>query len=110
MKVEQAYAPPFSSAKDPVALAGYVAEDIISGRTRPAYWRELRDIRMENKFLLDVRTQDEFSWARCRELRYSFGRTEGQDSELPKDKMIYTFCCRRIERVSCLPDTDTARI
>ncbi len=33
MKVEQAYAPPFSSAKDPVALAGYVAEDIISGRT-----------------------------------------------------------------------------
>lgn len=29
MKVEQAYAPPFSSAKDPVALAGYVAEDII---------------------------------------------------------------------------------
>ena len=33
MKVEQAYAPPFSSAKDPVALAGYVAEDIITGKT-----------------------------------------------------------------------------
>lgn len=57
MKVEQAYAPPFSSAKDPVALAGYVAEDIITGKTNPVYWRELRDIEMENKFLLDVRTR-----------------------------------------------------
>lgn len=47
MKVEQAYAPPFSSAKDPVALAGYVAEDIITGKTNPVYWRELRDIEME---------------------------------------------------------------
>lgn len=47
MKVEQAYAPPFSSAKDPVALAGYVAEDIITGKNNPVYWRELRDIEME---------------------------------------------------------------
>ena len=61
MKVEQAYAPPFSSAKDPVAIAGYVAEDMITGKTNPVYWRELRDIEMENKFLLDVRTQDEFA-------------------------------------------------
>ena len=61
MKVEQAYAPPFSSSKDPVALAGYVAEDIITGKTNPVYWRELRDIEMENKFLLDVRTPDEYS-------------------------------------------------
>ncbi len=55
MKVEQAYAPPFSSAKDPVALAGYVAEDIITGKNNPVYWRELRDIEMENKFLVGLR-------------------------------------------------------
>ena len=66
MKVEQAYAPPFSSAKDPVALAGYVAEDIITGRTNPVYWRELRDIEMENKFLLDVRTPDAVSYTHLR--------------------------------------------
>ena len=36
MKVEQAYAPPFSSAKDPVAVAGYVAENIITGKVQPA--------------------------------------------------------------------------
>ncbi|KAA3216217.1 pyridine nucleotide-disulfide oxidoreductase, partial [Akkermansia sp. BIOML-A41] len=61
MKVEQAYAPPFSSAKDPVAVAGYVAENIITGKVQPVYWRQLRDIEMENNFLLDVRTPDEFS-------------------------------------------------
>ena len=67
MKVEQAYAPPFSSAKDPVALAGYVAEDIISGRTRPAYWRELRDIDNENSCWMSAHRMN-FHWARCREL------------------------------------------
>ena len=93
MKVEQAYAPPFSSAKDPVALAGYVAEDIISGRTRPAYWRELRDIEMENKFLLDVRTQDEFSLGTLPgAVNIPLDELRDRIAELPKDKMIYTFC------------------
>ena len=31
MKVEHTYAPPFSSAKDPIAIAGYTANNIISG-------------------------------------------------------------------------------
>ena len=48
MKLEQAYAPPFSSAKDPVAIAGYVAEDILTGTVKPVYWRDLRDIRLEH--------------------------------------------------------------
>ena len=60
-QVEQAYAPPFSSAKDPVAIAGYVAEDIIAEKVKLVYWRDLRDIRLEHEFLLDVRTPDEFS-------------------------------------------------
>ena len=93
MKVEQAYAPPFSSAKDPVALAGYVAEDIITGRTNPVYWRELRDIEMENKFLLDVRTPDEFSLGSLPgAVNIPLDELRDRLAELPKDKMIYTFC------------------
>lgn len=42
MALEQAYAPPFSSAKDPVAVAGYVAGNILSGKMKPLYWRELQ--------------------------------------------------------------------
>lgn len=93
MKVEQAYAPPFSSAKDPVAIAGYVAEDIITGRTNPVYWRELRDIEMENKFLLDVRTSDEFALGTLPgAVNIPLDELRDRLTELPKDRMIYTFC------------------
>lgn len=93
MRVEQAYAPPFSSAKDPVALAGYVAEDIITGRTNPVYWRELRDIEMENKFLLDVRTPDEFALGSLPgAVNIPLDELRDRLAELPKDRMIYTFC------------------
>ena len=93
MKVEQAYAPPFSSAKDPVAIAGYVAEDMITGKTNPVYWRELRDIEMENKFLLDVRTQDEFALGSLSgAVNIPLDELRDRMSELPKDRMIYTFC------------------
>ncbi len=93
MKVEQAYAPPFSSAKDPVALAGYVTEDIITGRTNPVYWRELRDIEMENKFLLDVRTPDEFALGSLPgAVNIPLDELRDRLAELPKDRMIYTFC------------------
>lgn len=40
-RLEHAYAPPFSSAKDPVAIAGYVAGNILSGKMDPIYWREM---------------------------------------------------------------------
>ena len=93
IKVEQAYAPPFSSAKDPVALAGYVAEDIIIGKTNPIYWRELRDIEMENKFLLDVRTPDEFALGTLPgAVNIPLDELRDRLTELPKDRMIYTFC------------------
>ncbi len=93
MKVEQAYAPPFSSAKDPVALAGYVAEDIITGKTNPVYWRELRDIEMENKFLLDVRTSDEFALGTLPgAVNIPLDELRDRLTELPEDRMIYTFC------------------
>lgn len=60
-RTEHAYAPPYSSAKDPVALAGYVAENILTGKMKPIYWKELRDMDKENAMLIDVRTPDEFN-------------------------------------------------
>ncbi len=59
--IEQAYAPPFSSAKDPVAIAGYVAQNILSGKMQPIYWRELKDLRSGEYLLIDVRTPMEFA-------------------------------------------------
>lgn len=93
IKVEQAYAPPFSSAKDPVAVAGYVAENIISGKVNPVYWREVRDRDTANTFLLDVRTPDEYALGTLPGA-YNIPLDELRErlTELPQDKTIYLFC------------------
>lgn len=93
MKLEQAYAPPFSSAKDPVAIAGYVAEDILAGTVKPVYWRDLRDIRLEHEFLLDVRTPDEFSLGSLPgAINIPLDEIRDRMDEIPKDKPVYVFC------------------
>lgn len=93
MKVEQAYAPPFSSAKDPVAIAGYVAENIILGKVKPIYWRDLRDIELKNVFLLDVRTPDEFALGSLPgAVNIPLDEIRDRMGEIPSEKPIYTFC------------------
>ncbi|MBU3692816.1 MAG: CoA-disulfide reductase [Candidatus Nanopelagicaceae bacterium] len=57
--LELAYAPPFGSAKDPVNMLGYVAENIVSGLVKTAQWHEIEDFRNDEFTLLDVRTPGE---------------------------------------------------
>ncbi len=59
-RVEHAYAPPFSSAKDPIAIAGYVASNILTGVMPVATWREVQSL--QGVTLLDVRTREEFAF------------------------------------------------
>lgn len=58
--LELAYAPPFGSAKDPVNMLGYVAENRLSGLARAVQWNELEDYRYRGYVILDVRTAREF--------------------------------------------------
>lgn len=93
ISIEQAYAPPYSSAKDPVAVAGYVAGNILSGKMLPLYWRQLRDANLSAVTLIDVRTPDEFALGAIRgainipldDMRYRL-------DEIPRDKPIYLYC------------------
>ena len=55
---EHAYAPPYSSAKDPVNMAGFVAENMLQGKTNVFYWNETGNL-PSNAVLLDVRTPEE---------------------------------------------------
>ena len=57
--LELAYAPPFGSAKDPVNMLGYVAENVISGVSKVAQWHEIDEYRDKGYELLDVRTASE---------------------------------------------------
>ncbi len=66
------------------------------GKTNPVYWRELRDIEMENKFLLDVRNPDEYSLGSLPgAVNIPLDELRDRLAELPKDKMIlYLLRCR----------------
>jgi NADPH-dependent 2,4-dienoyl-CoA reductase/sulfur reductase-like enzyme/rhodanese-related sulfurtransferase len=57
--LELAYAPPFGSAKDPVNMLGYVAENVLSGVSKVAQWHEIDEYREKGFELLDVRTASE---------------------------------------------------
>jgi NADPH-dependent 2,4-dienoyl-CoA reductase/sulfur reductase-like enzyme/rhodanese-related sulfurtransferase len=59
--LELAYAPPFSSAKDPVNLIGYMAENVLSGDCDVVDPRELDGLVTEGWTLLDVRTAEEYA-------------------------------------------------
>ncbi len=57
--LELAYAPPFGSAKDPVNMLGYVAENVLSGVSKVAQWHEIDQYREKGYELLDVRSESE---------------------------------------------------
>lgn len=59
--LELAYAPQFGSAKDPVNMLGYVADNLRSGRTRSVQWHELDAVLAGGGQLVDVRTPGEFA-------------------------------------------------
>lgn len=92
-ELDLCYAPPYSSAKDPVNMAGYVIEDVLGG-IKQFHWNDLPAVLADkNAFLLDVRTPEE----------YAEGHFEGAvnipvDSlrvgleKLPRDKKIYVNC------------------
>lgn len=93
METEQAYAPPFSSAKDPVAIAAYVAEDIIKERVKTIYWRDMQDTEKEDKFYLDVRTLEEFELGSIPgAVNIPLDELRQRINEIPNNKIIYVFC------------------
>lgn len=60
-ELELAYAPPYSTAKDPVNMAGFVAANILKGDVEVIHWDELGSIAQGDSLLIDVRTPVEFS-------------------------------------------------
>lgn len=92
-ELELAYAPPFSSAKDPVNMAGYVAENIIDEDVRTIHWHELSKIDKKELCIIDVRTEEE---RRAKfipgSLHIPIDDLRSRLSELPQDKDIVVYC------------------
>lgn len=92
METEHAYAPPFSSAKDPIAIAGYVASNIISGAMPVISWRELAE-KKDEVMLIDARTPEEFSFGTIPgAVNIPLDGMRDHLSEIPTDKPVVLFC------------------
>ena len=94
-EVEHAYAPPYSSAKDPVNMAGFVAENLLQGRFKKIYWDEFlsRYEKDNNAMLIDVRTAKEYQNKTIPgAINIPVDELRNRFDEIPKDKTIYLFC------------------
>jgi NADPH-dependent 2,4-dienoyl-CoA reductase/sulfur reductase-like enzyme/rhodanese-related sulfurtransferase len=91
-EIEHAYAPPFSSAKDPVNQAGFVAENIFNGSSCHLQWYDVANNR-EEFFLLDVRTPEEFSQGAIEgAINISHDTLREHLERIPKDRKIVIYC------------------
>lgn len=92
METEHTYAPPFSSAKDPIAIAGYVASNIIIGAMPIITWREL--VQQKNEvMLIDTRTPEEFSFGSIPgAINIPLDDLRDRMSEVPTSKPVVLFC------------------
>ena len=89
---EHAYAPPYSSAKDPLNMAGFVAENILLNRLRIFYWDEVAII-SKDSVLLDVRTNAEFEAGNITNaINIPVDEIRSRMQEIPIDKNIYIYC------------------
>ncbi len=91
--IEHAYAPPFSSAKDPVNIAGMVAENILEGITKTLSWRDIASCREDASMLIDVRTAEEFELGSIDgAVNIPLDEIREHLAEIPKDKKLVVFC------------------
>jgi NADPH-dependent 2,4-dienoyl-CoA reductase/sulfur reductase-like enzyme/peroxiredoxin family protein/TusA-related sulfurtransferase/rhodanese-related sulfurtransferase len=92
-ELELAYAPPYSSAKDPVNMVGFAAQNVLAGMANILEWKDLQRFSEEEYILLDVRS----------ELEYNTGYAEGSVNipldelrqrlgELDRSKTILVYC------------------
>lgn len=92
-ELDLSYAPPYSSAKDPVNMAGYVIGNVLGG-LKQFHWEQLHEVLADKSaFMIDVRTEEEFA-SGCFECAVNIPLDDlrGRIGEIPKDKTIYVNC------------------
>lgn len=93
VRTEQAYAPPFSSAKDPVAIAGYVACNTLDGVMPVVTWRELAAADRSEVCLVDVRTPEEYSLGTIDgAVNIPLDDLRGRLGEIGRESDVIVFC------------------
>ena len=93
-ELELCYAPPYSSAKDPVNMAGFVIENILSDKVKLFHWHDMNNIPRDGSvILLDVRTKIEFDNGKMDGfINIPLDELRNRINELDKSKKLYVTC------------------
>lgn len=87
---ELCYAPPYSSAKDPVNILGMAADNVLKGFVKPAYYEDLA-----GSYLIDVRNKNEFELKTIEGAKNILVEEIRQNTNIiPRDKKVILFCNR----------------
>lgn len=93
-KLELCYAPPYSSAKDPVNMAGFVIENILTNKVKIFHWHDIKNLTdKKDVILLDVRTKAEYENGTIDGfINIPVDELRNRLDELDKNKTIYITC------------------
>ena len=92
-ELELSYAPPFSSAKDPVNMAGFVAQNVLEGRSHIVTWNDIKALKPEEYILVDVRSEEEYLNGHVDgALNIPVDGLRDRLSELDQNKTIVEYC------------------
>ncbi len=93
-ELDLAYAPPYSSAKDPVNMAGFLAENLSKGLLRQFFWDEIDSLPRDGSVtLLDTRTREEYDSGHVEGfLNIPVDELRERMGELEAGKPIYVIC------------------
>lgn len=92
-ELDLAYAPPYSSAKDPVNMAGFMIENIELGLVKQFHWDEVEKLKQLDVTLLDVRNQEEYEAGHIMGfINIPLDELRERISELSVDKAVYVMC------------------
>lgn len=93
MGLEHAYAPPYSSAKDPVNITGFVADNILGGQVKTINWREIQALDKNTVTLLSVCTPEECAIGKIEgSVNIPLDGLREQMHTLPAGKPIVVYC------------------
>lgn len=91
--LELAYAPPYSSAKDPVNMLGYTADNMMNQKVKTIQWHEVDALLDQNAYFLDIREDFELATGSLpNSTLIPLNQLRNRLDELPKDKTIYVYC------------------
>ncbi len=93
-ELDLAYAPPYSSAKDPVNMAGFVIGNIVSGRIEQFFWDQVEAVRGDpDSFLVDVRSPAEYARGHIEgSVNIPVDEIRDRMSEIPRDRHVRLIC------------------